>query len=71
MQQEQTYYKLEEIQTQDDDTVQPLLDVHGKECKCPFNERGQPITEVNNSIVGIDYDVGTYSTPFPKPSVNA
>ncbi|EFC42625.1 predicted protein [Naegleria gruberi] len=58
-------------QTEDDETVQPMVDMHTQECKCPFNKNNQPITEVNNSIVGIDYDVGNYTTHFPKPSVNA
>ncbi|KAG2388205.1 hypothetical protein C9374_001055 [Naegleria lovaniensis] len=58
-------------QTEDDETVQPLIDIHTNECKCPFNKNGQPITEVNNSIVGIDYDVGNYTTPYPKSSLNA
>jgi len=58
-------------QIQDDENVQPLVDLHTQECKCPFNKGGQPITEVNNSIVGIDYDVGNYTTSYPKPSLNA
>lgn len=58
-------------QTEDDESVQPLIDIHTNECKCPFNKNGQPITEVNNSIVGIDYDVGNYTTPYPKSSLNA
>ncbi|KAL9652261.1 hypothetical protein ABK040_011921 [Willaertia magna] len=55
-------------QTDNTDAVEPLVDFASQQCLCPFNRKGQAITEVNNSIVGVDYDLGNYQTPYPAPN---